>query len=125
MQIKLPTVEEVFNEQTEKIETKTGFLPVEIDTSFFAHLKWEEQFQEVIGCDLVTYTVRVAAWLKDENTATAHLIGILKMLYCYINSPALPTFKDFLRLFKPENSKILLEKIASVLEEVNKAVSKN
>lgn len=125
MQIIIPTIERVFNEETKTIESKRGSLYVNIDTSFQAHLKWEEQFGDVLKCDLTTYTERVRNWLLDPAKAKAQFLGMLKLLYCYINSDKLPTFRDFCRLFDYEIADEILEKIKIVLEEVSKTVSKN
>ncbi len=100
-------------------------MTVEIDTSFSAHLKWEEQFQETLKCDLATYTERVRGWLKSDEQSKANFIGMLKLLYCFIESDRLPTFKSFVKLFDYEVAGEILEKIGEVLSEVGKTASKN
>ena len=81
MIINLPTIEKTFDEETNTIHSKRGELSVEIDTSFQAHLKWEEQFGQTLGCDLTTYTERVKSWVKAPATAKARFLGMLKLLY--------------------------------------------
>lgn len=127
MRTKLPTIETKLNEQTGQIETIRGELEVDIDTSFLAHLKWEEQFGKTMGIDLTTYTEQVEKWLKtsSEEHNKANFLGFLKLLYCYVNSPALPTFKDFCKLFDYRIAGEILEKIKIILNELNKTVSKN
>lgn len=130
MIIKLPIVtKKEFNEETQKVEIERGTLEVEIDTSFKAHLKWEEQgFGNALGgIDLKTYTERVQNALESNNPGKVELLGLLKLLYCYINSQKLPTFKDFLALFDLEVASEILEKIRVVLEQVSKSAitSKN
>lgn len=125
MQVNLPTIERVFNEDTQKIEVKKGSLPVNIDTSFQAHLKWEEQFGATLNCDLTTYTDRVKTWILDPNKAKAQFLGMLKLLYCYINSDKLPTFREFCKLFDYEIADEVLNKIKVILEEIGKTASKN
>jgi hypothetical protein len=100
-------------------------IEVQIDTSFKAHLKWEEQFSKTLGCDLTTYTERVMHSLSEPNLNKANLLGMLKLLYCYINSDRLPTFKEFIELFDFEVAEEIIKKISSVLEEVGKSASKN
>lgn len=113
-------------DEKEKIRKVTlGELPVEIDTSFRAHLKWEEQFQPTLKCSLSDYTDRVKGWGKDEKIAMANSLGVLKLLYCYINSDKLPTFKDFLGLFEPETFKENFKRIQDVLDQVGKSAAKN
>jgi hypothetical protein len=125
MIVNLPIVEEVFDETTQSSKSIPSTITVDIDTSFYAHQKWAEQFESTMGMDLVQYTKLVAKWTQDESVAREKLLGILKLLYCYINSPKLPTFTEFLKLFKPQNALQLIEKVGIVLKEVNKTVSKN
>lgn len=125
MYILLPTIEKTFNEQNNKVERKEGTLRVNIDTSFQAHLKWEEQFGDTLKCDLITYTERVKSWAKNKETAKAQFLGLLKWLYCYIDSDELPDFKSFCKLFDYEIADKLLNKIATVLQEVGNFASKN
>lgn len=127
MIVKLPViVKKELNEETQKVETEFGTLNVEIDTSFKAHLKWEEQFAANMGgIDLRTYTERVQAMLAKGQPGQAEMLGLLKLLYCYVNSDRLPTFKDFLGMFDFEVAKEILDKIGIVLEQVSKSASKN
>lgn len=125
MIIKIPTVKKSWNEDTQKMEVIRDDMRVDIDTSFKAHLKWEEQFSTTVGCDLATYTERVRAWIKDPQTARAQLLGLLKLLYCYISAEELPTFKEFTALFDIEVADQILSKINVVLAEAGKTASKN
>lgn len=127
MIVKLPVVvKKELNEQTQKVETEFGTLNVEIDTSFKAHLKWEEQFAANMGgIDLRTYTERVQVMVAKGQPGQAEMLGLLKLLYCYVNSDKLPTFKDFLGMFDFEVAKEILDKIGIVLEQVSKSASKN
>lgn len=125
MIVKLPIVEKKWNEEEQKLEVIKDELAVDIDTSFKAHLKWEEQFGATMGCDLSTYTERVKSWVKDPQLAKTHLLGSLKLLYCYINSDKLPTFRDFTAMFDIAVADEILNKIKIVLEEVGKTASKN
>lgn len=128
MIVKLPIIiKKEFNEETQELVVEKGTLDVEIDTSFKAHLKWEEQgFGQVLGgIDLKTYTDRVQAMLESKKPSQVELLSLLKLLYCYINSSKLPTFKDFLGLFDFEIAEEILAKIRVVLEQVSKSASKN
>lgn len=125
MIIKIPTVKKTWNEESQKMEVIRDEMRVDIDTSFKAHLKWEEQFSSTVGCDLSTYTERVKAWVKDPQTAKAQLLGLLKLLFCYVNSDALPTFKEFVSLFDVDVADHILSKINIVLEEASKTAAKN
>lgn len=123
MLIKIPTIERKIEDN--KAVKNIGELEVRIDTSFLAHLKWEEQFQSSMNCDLSEYTERVRMWLKDKEKSKAHFVGLLKLLYCYVSSDKLPTFRDFAQLFDFEIADQILNKIGQVLEEVGKSISKN
>jgi len=123
MTVKIPTIKKEIVD--EKVIVTRNEIDVQIDTSFLAHLKWEEHFQETLKYDLTTYTEMVKAWIKNPDTAKAHFLGMLKLLYCYINSDKLPTFRDFCKLFDYDIADEVLKKISVVLEETGKVVSKN
>ena len=125
MLITIPTIEKTWNEETQTVSSKIIEKPVYIDTSFRAHLKWEEQFSRTLGCDLATYTDRVNSWSKNPDTIKANLLGVLKLLYCYINADWLPTFIEFAALFDYEIAEKLLTKINTILGEVFKTAGKN
>ena len=125
MYINLPTVEERYDEESKTVIVTESTLQVDIDTSFYAHQKWAEQFERTMGMDLIQYTNIVSKWVLEPERAVEKLLGISKLLYCYINSPKLPTFNDFLKFFKPRNALAVIEKVNVVLQEVNKTVSKN
>lgn len=128
MIVKLPIIiKKEFNEGTQELLVEKGTLDVEVDTSFKAHLKWEEQGfgQALGGIDLRTYTERVQAILEAKEPSKVELLSLLKLLYCYINSNKLPTFRDFLGLFDLEIADEILNKIRVVLEQVSKSASKN
>ena len=111
-----------------RIETKLVPLTFEVITSFKAHLKWEEQFQEIKGQDLTSFQTIVHAGLKNwENgkTNTAYITDALRVLYCHIDSPELPTFSEFVDLLEPENTVDIINVLSTVLIEVGKTASKN
>lgn len=123
MTVRIPTIKKEIVD--EKVIVTRNEIDVQIDTSFLAHLKWEEHFQETLKYDLTIYTEMVKAWIKNPDTAKAHFLGMLKLLYCYINSDKLPTFRDFCKLFDYDIADEVLKKISVVLEETGKVVSKN
>lgn len=119
MIIKLPTLKKEFVDG--KITSTKGELEVEIDTSAFAMLKWEEHFQKDLGYSLETYTAIVQeAISKNKNKVS--FLSMLKLLYCYINSDKLPTFKDFVKLFDVEIADEILNKLKIVFEQLNNSV---
>ena len=125
MIITLPQIKRTFDETTKHMTVTKEELPVEIDLSFKAHLKWEEQFASTVGCDLTTYTERVKSWAVSEDVAKAHFLGVLKLLYCYVNSPKLPSFKEFCGLFDMDVASEILTKLKTIFEELQHNSSKN
>ena len=123
MRITLPAVDR--KEVDGRIVTTRREIPVDIDTSFLAHLKWEEQFQATLGCDLSTYAERARKWLDDPSLAKANFLGCLKILYCYVSSSELPTFRDFCKLFDVSVGEEICKKLLVVFDEINHTVSKN
>jgi len=123
IQITIPTVEHVDKEG--KIEAVHGNLDLTIDTSFNAHLKWEEHFQQIKGVDLSTMTSVVQEWIKDPKEAVKHMPDLLRVLYCFVDSNKLPTFSHFVKMLNQENFTVFIEKISTVIQEVGKTASKN
>ena len=109
----------------DKVIKERGELEVDIDTSFTAHLKWDEHFREQYKIDLTTYSEKLKPILEDEAKAKKEIMSLLRLLYCYIDSPKLPRFKDFVRLFEPEIADEILIKIGNVLEQVGTTAAKN
>lgn len=122
MVIRIPILEKEFKDG--KIEKTKGELEVEIDTSAFAHLKWEEHFQKTVGYSLEQYTALMQKTIaKNKNAAS--FTSLLKLLYCYVNSDKLPTFTEFAKLFDLEIADEILKKLQIVFEQLdNSAVSK-
>ncbi|MDA3781196.1 MAG: hypothetical protein PF487_13370 [Bacteroidales bacterium] len=113
---------EMINDESVK---KKVPLKLEVDTSFKAHLKWEKYFQKDLNCDLNTYMDKVAKWTENDDVAKKNFLGILKLLYCYVNAKELPTFEDFCGLFDYEIADEILTEISKVLGEINSTVVKN
>lgn len=108
-----------------EIKVTRGTLELEIDLSFMANLKWEEEFQQVAGYDLITYTEMVKKWTLNESPGKSHFVGMLKLMYCYVNSDKLPTFKSFAKLFDYSVANEILEQLKVVFEQLEKSASKN
>lgn len=103
-------------------------LPLQIVTSYKAHLKWEEQFQLIKKQDLSTYTSIVSQGLqkwKENQAESTYVTDALRVLYCYIDSPELPTFSEFVGILEPENTLDIINILSTVLSEVGKTASKN
>ena len=122
--IKIPTVS--YEDENGIIKVVKEEITVNVDTSFKAHLKWETHFQEEKnGVDLSSMIAVVSEWLKDEKTAVKHFTDLLRVQYCFISSPKLPSFEDFLGILDTSNIETVLGKISAVIQEVGKFSSKN
>jgi hypothetical protein len=122
--IKIPTVTYEF--EGEKLIEKRDELLVNVDTSFKAHLKWETHFQEQKnGVDLSSMVAVVGEWVKDKKQATKHFTDLLRVLYCFISSPKLPSFEDFVGILDVTNIETVVNKISAVIQEVGNFASKN
>jgi hypothetical protein len=122
--IKIPTVS--YEYENDKLILKNEEITVNVDTSFKAHLKWETHFQEAKkGVDLSSMIAVVSEWIKDDKTATKHLTDLLRVLYCFISSPKLPNFEDFVGILDTSNIETVIGKISAVIQEVGKFASKN
>jgi len=122
--IKLPTVS--YEKENDKYVQKNEELTVIVDTSFKAHLKWETHFQELKkGVDLSSMTAIASEWNKDEKTAAKHLLDLLRVIYCFISSPKLGSFEDFVGILDVSNIETVMSKISAVIQEVGKFASKN
>ncbi len=123
MIVKIPTISKSYEDG--KVIKKRGELEVQVDTSFLAHLKWEEHFQKILGYDLTTYTRMISKQLEDQNDSKIQFLGLLKLLYCYISSDKLPTFREFCALFDFEIADEILKVVGTIIEEVGNSASKN
>lgn len=123
IKITIPTVEYI--EKDGAITTMNGNLEMSIDTSFNAHLKWEEHFQQIKGVDLSTMTAIVQEWVKNPKEAAKHLPDLIRVLYCFVDSDKVPTFSHFSKMLNQSNFPIFIEKISAVIQEVGKTASKN
>lgn len=122
--IKIPTVSHEY--VGDKITQKNEEMIVNVDTSFKAHLKWESHFQkEKNNVDLSSMIAIVSEWIKDKKEATQHFTDLLRVLYCFINSPQLPSFEDFVGMLDTSNIETVIGKISAVIQEVGTFASKN
>ena len=118
-------ITELSNGSDNTVVQKEVQLPVEIDTSFNAHLKWEENFQSIKNIDLSSMITIVDAWVKDPKEASKHMPDILRVLYCFVNSDKLPTFSHFVKVLNQNNFTVFIDRISTVIAEVGKSATKN
>jgi len=122
--IKIPTVTYAY--EGENLVEKKDEIIVNVDPSFKSHLNWEKHFQDLKnGVDLSEMVGLVNEWIKDDKTAKKHFTDLLRVLYCFINSPKLPSFEDFVSILDVNNIEAVVNKISAVIQEVGKHTSKN
>lgn len=121
MIVKLKTVKGYKQDGDAKNVPIYEYMPVEVDASMFAHLKWEEQFQNLLNCDLTTYINRVSKKINEGKQDASVMISALRIIYCCVDSDRLPRFKDFMKLFKPEVMEDLVTSLGHVFEELSKS----
>ena len=126
--IKIPLVEMAKNQATNKLEYQRKEILVRVNTSVLANYKWERTFQAEKDYDLVHAVGLTQINLKNlqKNPMIGKtLIESLRVVYCFIESPELPTFVDFLNGVSEENLSEVIDKITAIIEEVNSVSGKN
>jgi hypothetical protein len=126
--IKIPLVEMAINQATNKLEHQRREILVRVNTSVLANYKWERTFQAEKDYDLVHAVGVTQVNLKNlqkNPKLGSTLIESLRVVYCFIESPELPTFEDFLNGINETNLSEVVDKIGAILEEVNAVSSKN
>lgn len=127
MLISLPTETKVWDEDKKSIIPSKSSINVRLNNSVLAHLKWEQQFEDSEGFDLLTAIERVQATLAKKNSQESllkHLTIMLRILYCFIDSEDIPTFSEF-AVMLGDNPTPIMEKLKIVLTENAKVSSKN
>lgn len=122
MYVVIPIIKnKTYDQKSGQVNVEKDTLKVRIDTSFLAHLKWEQEFQEIMKCDLNEYTQRIAKIQTNADMVKANMLGVLKLLYCYIHSDDIPSFKNFLELLDYEVAEEIIKILAEVLENISKS----
>lgn len=126
--IKIPLIEMNTNPVSGKIEYQRREISARVNTSVLANYKWERKFQQEKNYDLV-HAVGLTQVnmqdLKKNPKLGSTLIESLRVVYCFIESPEIPTFEEFLDGITESNLEEVVDKITKVLEEVNSASAKN
>lgn len=112
-----------YDPKTKQIIIEKGTLEVNVDTSLLAHLKWEEEFQEQMKCNLNEYTYRIQKLHDNHQIGKAEMLSVLKLLYCYLHSEQVPSFKKFLSMLDYEVGNEILEILCDVLNATGKGAT--
>lgn len=110
-----------------KVVSEHKKIDVEIDTSLYSELRWEQNFSANAQREgLFDYITRISA-AKMEKPSAAVIISELKAIYCLGDFHM--NFGDFLRLFNVADvaeTEKLTKQIVDIFEAVNKsAIEKN
>lgn len=125
MQVVLKTAKARWDDVEKKRVVEYGSLPVDIDTSVFAHARWESHFQPTLNCTLADFILRIQPILHDSRQSTSQMLSLLKVLYCHLDSNQLPTFAAFLKMQEPEVFEDNLRILSEILKESTRALGKN
>ena len=111
MRLELPLLhQELRDDEVVSIRSSTVF---EIDTSVYAEERWEQNFPKLAEKEsLFQYVDRVKG---DSTTDRVRLTAMLKAVYCFIESDAVPTYKDFAKLFSLSDSAYTEELISKLI----------
>ena len=99
----------------------------EIDTSVYSEERWEKNFPELAAKEgLFQYAERIR---KGALTDRVLVSCMLKAIYCFVESEAVPTYKSFAQLFNlavPSYTEKLISKLKTVFELIlNGSATKN
>ena len=115
MTIKLPVLKQSFdNGELLCVEHEASF---DIDTSVYSEERWEKNFPDLAAKEgLFQYIERV-----QENAVTdrVRVSCMLKAIYCFIESPEVPTYKQFAQMISlstPEYTVRMLERLKSAFD---------
>jgi len=84
-----------------------------IDTSLYAHLKFEEKFSN-LNTNLNTYASRFLNSELTEDYILCNFLSIMKVIYCFINTDKIECFSDFIKLFNIADGESLSQNINSI-----------
>lgn len=119
MIVKLPVLKQSIQED-HLIENETEEI-FEIDTSVYSEERWEQNFPSLAQKEsLFEYIERV----KDTKNVSdrVRVSAMLKAVYCFIESNAASTFKQFAQLFvlsNPEYTQRLINKLISIFTTIS------
>lgn len=89
----------------------------DIDTSVYSEERWEQHFPQLAEHEsLFQYIERVQG---NSITERVKVLGLLKAIYCFIESDEVPSFKSFAKLFNlavPDYTSNLIFKLKSAFE---------
>jgi len=104
------------------LPTKKGDIDFTLDTSAYADYRFEQHFAKDLGCSFQEYIYRI---IHGTGGPRADYLGLLKALYCLLESEQAPTFIDFIKMFDMEHGAKIAEKLGQIFEQIGKSAVKN
>lgn len=117
MKIRLPFLQQqLVNGELISTETEEVF---DIDTSVYSEERWEIHFPILAAHEgLFQYIERVNA---SSLTDRVRVAGMLKAIYCFIESDKIPSYKDFAQMFNlavPEYTERLIDTLKTAFKTI-------
>ena len=110
MKVELPILKDELKDGILVRHEKTEVF--ELDTSVYSEERWEQHFPQLAEREgLFQYIERVQ---KDSLNERVRVAGMLKALFCFIESDCIKSYKDFAKLFNlaaPEYTEKLINTI--------------
>lgn len=117
MKVHIPILEQVFTE--EGVVNTEKDVVFDVDTSVYSEERWEQNFPDLAKKEgLFQYAERIR---NESVTDKVRVACMLKAIYCFIESDAVPTYKAFAQMFSlsvPEYTEKLIAKLKQVFEAV-------
>lgn len=118
MIIKLPILEQSLDDNGALVSTEHTEV-FNIDTSVYSEERWEQHFPALAAKEgLFKYIERIQ---KDSVSDRVHVACMLKAIYCFIESEAIPTYKSFAQLINlavPEYTERLIKILKSAFDAI-------
>ena len=98
-----------------RIPTENGEIEATLDMSLLAEERWEQHFPKLAEKETVfSYIARLQEMAVTPEKIAPHLLTVIKALYCFVESDALPTFREFARLFAMTNAELLNKQVGAI-----------
>lgn len=91
-----------------------------LDTSAYSEYRFKRYFKDEVDHKSLAEFAHAVTTAKNID-----LTDVLMVLYCFLESDQVPTFKDFLKLFDYSIAAEILEKLTEVLNIAFSAAVKN
>ena len=117
MKIELPILEQKLEQGV--LITNERIALFDVDTSVYSEERWEQNFPSLAEKEgLFQYIERI-----QENAVTdrVRVACMLKAIYCFIESPEIPTYKHFAQMISLSNAEYttrMIERLKSAFDAI-------